>query len=72
MFCRKEIEGPRANPRLQRADDLLEVAGGFVGGSAWRNCQRCADVHGDFAEAGQAAVFFFHLPDAVKAHGNDG
>jgi hypothetical protein len=25
-------------------------------------------VDGDFAEAGEAAVFFFHLPDTVEAH----
>jgi len=28
-------------------------------------------VNENFAEAGKAAVFFFHLPHAIEAHGNN-
>ena len=58
--------------KLQRADNGLKLTGDFSGGNVGGKCDGCADVHGDFAEAGQAAVFFFHLPHTVEAHGDDG
>src|SRR6267143_6541776 len=57
---------------LQRSNGGFQRAGDFVGGRAGREVDRGADSNGEFAEAGEAAVFTFHLPDALEAHGNDG
>ena len=48
------------------------MAGDFFGGGIRREGDGCADVDGDFAETGEATVFFLHLPDTVQAHGDDG
>src|SRR6266849_2221818 len=56
---------------LQRMNKGFEASGYFVGGCAGREGDRGADADGDFANVGEAAVFTFHLPDAVQAHRND-
>ena len=64
--------------RAKDAKDLQRSNGGFqgvdndVGMSAWWERNGGGDSNGELAEAGQAAMLAFHLPDAVEAHGNNG
>jgi len=50
----------------------LEVGGDFGWWPVGREGHRGADVDGDFAGMGEAAVLFLHAPQAVDAHGNHG
>lgn len=50
----------------------LEMGSDFGESRVGREGDRGADVNDEFAEVGEAAALLLHLPDAVKAHGDDG
>ncbi len=50
---------------LQRAHQRFELASHFFRRRARCEGDGCADMDGDFADAGQATVLALHLPDAV-------
>src|SRR5260370_5158092 len=48
------------------------MGGDFGWGRVGRESDRGADVDGDFAGVGEAAVLLLHAPEAVDAHGDYG
>src|SRR5208283_1349501 len=68
-FC---LDGVKRVGPLQRLDSGLELGGDIGGrGVGWEG-NGGADVDGEFAEVGEAAMLLFHLPDAIEAYGDDG
>src|SRR6266566_4456757 len=63
---------PRRRAPRQGVHQRFEAASDFVGCRAGWEGYRSADVDGDLAKVGKAAVLALHLPDAVKPHRNDG